>query len=56
MEARSATALTDVTPTGSQTQVLTPEEIPDHQVNKCLDKIQEFKTRKKDSTKTNSVN
>lgn len=34
MEARSATALTDVTPTGSQTQVITNEEITDHQVNK----------------------
>lgn len=29
MEARAATVLTDVTPTGSQTQVLTPDEIPD---------------------------
>lgn len=36
MEARPVTTLSDVTPTGSQTRVLTPEEIPD-QVNKCLD-------------------
>lgn len=35
MEARSATALSDVTPTGSQTHVLTPDEIPDQVM--CLD-------------------
>lgn len=29
MEARSAATLSDVTPTGSQTTVLTPDEIPD---------------------------
>lgn len=29
MEARSVPVLTDVTPTASQTQVLTPDEIPD---------------------------
>lgn len=29
MEARSATVLSDVTPTGSQTQIVTPDEIPE---------------------------
>lgn len=29
MEARSSTALSDATPTGSQTQIITPDEIPD---------------------------
>lgn len=36
MEASSVTALSDVTPTGSQTRVITPDEIPD-QVIICLD-------------------
>lgn len=34
MEANPSTALLDVTPTGSQTQVITPDEIPE-QVN-CI--------------------
>ncbi|XP_031624373.1 E3 ubiquitin-protein ligase PPP1R11 [Contarinia nasturtii] len=29
MEARPSTALSDATPTGSQTQIITPDEIPD---------------------------
>lgn len=32
MEARTTATLSDVTPTGSQTQVITPDEIPE-QVN-----------------------
>lgn len=36
MEAHSTATLSDVTPTSSQTQVITPDEIP-AQVIKCLD-------------------
>lgn len=46
MEARTVTALSDVTPTGSQTRVITPDEIPD-QVIECLDCLNKYMYRYK---------
>lgn len=54
MEARSATALTDVTPTGSQTHVLTPDEIPD-QVTWMLSRLALFPNAQQQEQRQNAL-